>query len=49
MLAIKTAHLDFESALELSGVALSVTALSEDRAEGARSFGEKREAKFTGR
>jgi enoyl-CoA hydratase/carnithine racemase len=49
MLAIKTAHLDFESALELSGVALSVTALSEDRAEGARSFGEKREARFTGR
>jgi enoyl-CoA hydratase/carnithine racemase len=49
LLAIKTAHLDFESALEISGMALSTTALSEDRAEGARSFGEKREPRFTGR
>jgi 2-(1,2-epoxy-1,2-dihydrophenyl)acetyl-CoA isomerase len=49
MLAVKTAHLDFESALEISGLALAVTELSEDRAEGARSFGEKREPRFTGR
>jgi enoyl-CoA hydratase/carnithine racemase len=49
MLAIRTANLDFETALEVSGLALAVTQLSEDRAEGARSFIEKREAKFTGR
>jgi 2-(1,2-epoxy-1,2-dihydrophenyl)acetyl-CoA isomerase len=49
MLATKTAHLDFESALEISGLALAVTELSEDRAEGALSFAEKREARFTGR
>lgn len=49
MLAIKTANMDFESALELSGVALSVTGPSDDRAEGVRSFMEKREPRFTGR
>jgi 2-(1,2-epoxy-1,2-dihydrophenyl)acetyl-CoA isomerase len=48
-LAIRTANLDFESALEISGMALAVTQLSEDRAEGARSFGERREPRFTGR
>lgn len=48
-LAIKTANMDFESALELSGIALSVTGPSLDRAEGARSFMERREPRFTGR
>jgi len=49
MLALKTAGLDFESALELSGTALSVIEPSEDRREGVRSFMEKREPRFTGR
>ncbi|MCK6565539.1 MAG: enoyl-CoA hydratase-related protein, partial [Dehalococcoidia bacterium] len=49
MLALKTAHLDFESALELSGTALSVIEPSFDRREGVRSFMEKREPRFEGR
>jgi 2-(1,2-epoxy-1,2-dihydrophenyl)acetyl-CoA isomerase len=49
MLAYRTAGLDFESALELSGTALSVINPSEDRKEGGRSFMEKREPRFTGR
>ncbi|MGD9891317.1 MAG: enoyl-CoA hydratase/isomerase family protein [Dehalococcoidia bacterium] len=49
MLAYRTAGLDFESALEISGTALSVTGPSEDRREGVRSFAEKREPRFTGR
>ncbi|MGH2588497.1 MAG: enoyl-CoA hydratase/isomerase family protein [Dehalococcoidia bacterium] len=49
MLAYRTAGLDFESALELSGTALSVINPSEDRKEGGRSFMEKREPRFIGR
>ena len=49
MLAYRTANLDLESALELSGTALSVIYPSEDRQEGARSFLERREPRFTGR
>jgi 2-(1,2-epoxy-1,2-dihydrophenyl)acetyl-CoA isomerase len=49
MLAYRTANLDLESALEFSGTALSVIRPSEDRKEGARSFVEKREPRFTGR
>jgi enoyl-CoA hydratase/carnithine racemase len=49
MLAYRTQTMDFESALEFSGIALSTTALSEDRREGARSFAEKREPRFSGR
>jgi len=48
LLAIRTANLDFESALELSGVALSVIEPSQDRIEGVRSFLERREPRFTG-
>lgn len=48
-LALRTANMDFESALEISGIALSVLEPSEDRAEGVRSFIEKRDARFTGR
>ena len=49
MLANRTAHLDFESALELSGTALAVIEPSLDRKEGSRSFMEKREPRFQGR
>jgi len=49
MLAYKTQTMDFESALEFSGIALSTTGMSEDRKEGQRSFAEKREPRFTGR
>jgi 2-(1,2-epoxy-1,2-dihydrophenyl)acetyl-CoA isomerase len=49
MLANRTAHLDFESALEFSGAALSVIEPSHDRREGVRSFVEKREPRFEGR
>lgn len=48
MLAYRTANMDFESALEMSALALSVTETSDDRKEGVTSFVEKREAKFTG-
>jgi len=49
MLAYKTQGMDFESALEFSGMALSTIATSDDRKEGGRSFAEKREPRFTGR
>jgi 2-(1,2-epoxy-1,2-dihydrophenyl)acetyl-CoA isomerase len=49
LLAYKTQNMDFEAALDISGIALSTTAMSDDRKEGALSFAERREAKFTGR
>lgn len=49
MLAYRTQNMDFESALEFSGIALGTTHLSADRREGAVSFGERREPRFTGR
>lgn len=49
LLAYRTQNMDFESALEFSGIALGTTAMSDDRKEGARSFAERREPRFTGR
>jgi 2-(1,2-epoxy-1,2-dihydrophenyl)acetyl-CoA isomerase len=49
MLAYKTQNMDFESALEFSGIALNTTGMSDDRREGRDSFAEKREPRFTGR
>jgi len=48
-LAYRMANVDFETALEISGMALAVTEKSHDRAEGAQAFREKRDSKFTGR
>ncbi|MGD9935325.1 MAG: enoyl-CoA hydratase/isomerase family protein [Dehalococcoidia bacterium] len=48
-LAYHTQTMDLEAALEFSGMALSTTAMSEDRREGGVSFSEKREPRFTGR
>jgi enoyl-CoA hydratase/carnithine racemase len=49
LLAYRTQGMDFETAMEFSAIALGTTGTSDDRAEGARSFGERREPKFTGR
>jgi enoyl-CoA hydratase/carnithine racemase len=49
LLAYKTQNMDFETALDFSAIALSTTAMSEDRREGQVSFAEKREPRFTGR
>ncbi|HZU77237.1 MAG TPA: enoyl-CoA hydratase/isomerase family protein [Dehalococcoidia bacterium] len=48
-LAYRLADKDFETALEMSGIALQVITPSHDRIEGGRSFREKREPKFLGR
>ncbi len=48
LMAYRTANLDYESALELSGGVLPLVDHSFDRIEGARSFAERREPKFTG-
>ena len=48
LMAYRTATLDYESALELSGGVLPLVTGSFDRIEGARSFLEKRDPEFTG-
>jgi len=49
ILSYGTQGLDFQTSMEISGMGLAVTGPSADRKEGALSFMEKREAKFTGR
>ena len=48
LMAYRTANLDYESALELSGGVLPLVQNSFDRIEGVQSFVERREPKFTG-
>ena len=48
LMAYRTANLNYEDALELSGAVLPLVQNSFDRIEGVQSFVEKREPKFTG-
>ena len=48
LMAYRTANLDYESALELSGGVLPLVQNSFDRIEGVQSFVERRDPKFTG-
>ena len=48
LMAYRTAYLDYESALELSGGVLPLVTGSYDRIEGGASFRERREPEFTG-
>ncbi len=48
LMAYRTATLDYESALELSGGVLPLVTGSFDRIEGGMSFRERREPKFSG-
>ena len=48
LMAYRTANLDYESALELSGAVLPLVQNSFDRIEGVQSFVERRDPKFTG-
>ena len=48
LMAYRTANLDYESALELSGGVLPLVTGSYDRIEGVRSFVEKRDPEFSG-
>ena len=49
LLAVRTMHMDFDSALEWSATALPLVTLSQDRREGVASFLERREPRFDGR
>ena len=48
MLAIRTSHLDFDSAMQWSESVIPVVGLSQDSIEGMKAFGERRETDFTG-
>lgn len=48
LMAYRTANLDYESALEISGAVLPLVQESFDRIEGVQSFVERREPKFSG-
>ena len=47
-LAMRTANLDFDSAMQWSESALPVVGLSRDSIEGMKAFREKRETDFLG-
>ena len=48
LMAYRTANLDYESALEISGAVLPLVQESFDRIEGGQSFRERRDANFSG-
>lgn len=48
MLAIRTAHMDFDTAMQWSESVIPLVGLSQDAVEGRNAFREKREAKFRG-
>ena len=48
LMAYRTANLDYESALEISGAVLPLVQESFDRIEGVQSFVERREPTFSG-
>ena len=48
MLAVRTSHLDFDSAMQWSESVIPVVGLSQDSIEGMKAFGERRETDFTG-
>ena len=48
MLALRTAHLDFDSAMQWSESAIPVVGLSRDSVEGMRAFADRRETDFQG-
>ena len=49
MLALRTAHLDFDTAMQWSESAIPLVGLSRDSTEGMLAFREKRETDFEGR
>ncbi|MCY3859956.1 MAG: enoyl-CoA hydratase/isomerase family protein [Gammaproteobacteria bacterium] len=48
LLAIRTAHMDFDTAMQWSESVIPLVGLSQDAVEGREAFREKREAKFKG-
>ena len=48
MLALRTAHMDFDTAMQWSESAIVVAGLSRDSKEGMAAFGERRETNFLG-
>ena len=48
MLALRTAHMDFDTAMQWSESAIPVVGLSKDSVEGMRAFADRRETDFKG-